>query len=69
MAASSDWTTRLLSLFASESLPTKKQKELAGGLVNDPDPTVKAAAVATVEYLNQAGSTAQTQPAQESPAK
>jgi len=62
MSASSDWTTRLLSLVAAGSLPADSQTKLAVKLANDPDPTVKAAAAADADLLRRAA----TQPAEPS---
>jgi tetratricopeptide (TPR) repeat protein len=54
MAASPQWTTRLLSLFAGESnVPAAARRQIAAKLANDPDPAVKAAAAATVELIDQ----------------
>jgi tetratricopeptide (TPR) repeat protein len=63
MAASPDWATRLLSLFAGDSLPIARQKEIATGLLNDSDATVKSAAAATIEVLDQTPDASSTQPA------
>jgi hypothetical protein len=61
MSKSSDWTTRLLSLLVDG----ENQKAIAARLSGeDPDATVKAAASATIEMLQQAA----TQPAATQPA-
>ncbi|HEY2588524.1 MAG TPA: hypothetical protein VGI81_22475 [Tepidisphaeraceae bacterium] len=55
MAASPQWTTRLLSLFAGEpAVPAAARRQIAAKLANDPDPTVTAAAAAAVEVFNEA---------------
>jgi tetratricopeptide (TPR) repeat protein len=53
MAASPQWTTRLLSLFASQSVPAPARRQIASKLSTDPDPAVKAAAAASVELIDQ----------------
>jgi hypothetical protein len=64
MAASPDWTTRLLSVFSAVSLPAARQKELATNMAaKDPDPTVKAAAAAVIEALDQAATQPSSRPA------
>mgnify|MGYP001247403478 CR=1 FL=1 len=64
MAGSKDSTTRLLSLFAGNALAPARRQQLAQGLAgNEQDPTVKAAANATVELLEQASTRPATQPA------
>jgi tetratricopeptide (TPR) repeat protein len=62
MAAASDWSSRLLSLFAAGNLPPGQQREIATKLSQDPDATVQAAAAATVEFLDHP-TTPATQPA------
>lgn len=52
MAADTYWHTRLLALRAAEALPAEDQLDLAGGLAErDPNPIVKAYAVAMVDLL------------------
>lgn len=57
MAASPQWTTRLLALFAGDAVPPAVRRPIAAKLANDPDPTVKAAAAATIELIDQASPT------------
>lgn len=64
MSGSKDATMRLLSLFAGSGVPPAHRLELAQGLAkDDPDPTVKAAAAATVELISQAATQPTTEPA------
>lgn len=53
MASSGQWTTRLLGLLAGGSRPAAQRKQIAARLASDPDPTVKAAASAMMEWIDQ----------------
>jgi tetratricopeptide (TPR) repeat protein len=65
MSRSPDWATRLLSLF----VPGSSQREVATRLAKeDPDATVKSAATATIELLEQAATQPSSQPASTQPA-
>jgi predicted Zn-dependent protease len=58
LLASPAWPARLLGLLAAERLPIERQLELTSGLAeSDPDPTVKAYAASTAEYLRNPPST------------
>jgi hypothetical protein len=52
MAASPQWSTRLLSLVAGGARPAAMRRVIAAKLANDPDPTVKSAAAAMVEWID-----------------
>lgn len=60
MAGSPQWTTRMLALFLGGPIAPERQKELATKLSGDGEPSVKAAAAATLEALAQST----TQPAE-----
>jgi hypothetical protein len=53
MASSPQWSTRLLSLLAGGARPAAMRKQIATRLANDPDPTVKSAAAAMIEWIDQ----------------
>jgi hypothetical protein len=60
MSRSTEWSTRLLSLF----VPGTGQKEISARLAgDDPDQTVKAAAGATLQLIEQAATQPASQPA------
>jgi len=65
LLANEAWPARLLALLAAAELGPERQAELAGQLAgDDPEPTVKEYAAATVEYLQSAPATQPaTQPA------
>lgn len=65
MSQSPQVTTRLLSVLAGGARPAALRREVAARLSNDPDPTVKAAATAMAEWINEtpAQITETTQPA------
>lgn len=52
MAASPQWSTRLLSLLAGGARPAAMRKQIATRLANDPDPTVKSAADGMIEWID-----------------
>lgn len=53
MASSPQWSTRLLSLLAGGARPAAMRKQIATRLANDSDPTVKSAANAMIEWIDQ----------------
>jgi len=53
MAASPQWSTRLLSLLAGGARPVAMRKQVAAKLANDADPIVKSAAAAMVEWIDE----------------
>lgn len=53
MSQSPQWTTRLLSVLAGGARPAELRRQVAARLSNDPDPTVKAAASAMAEWINE----------------
>lgn len=53
MAASPQWSTRLLSLVAGGARPVAMRRQVAQKLINDPDSTVKSAAAAMIEWIDE----------------
>lgn len=53
MASSPQWSTRLLSLLAGGARPAAMRKQIASRLTNDPDPAVKSAADAMIEWIDE----------------
>lgn len=53
MASSPQWSARLLSLLAGGARPASERKQVAQRLANDPDPIVKSAAEAMLEWAEE----------------